>query len=147
MIALGTFWSLLSIFHRLLQPSIFRIYRAHTTNKTCPQIKKTNFTIRSDFYPSFPNPPVIAETLLTNGSLKEISHGENESVFMLFFLILYYPVHLQILWIILSKSLFWKSLNHFYLYVSFISTSFLYCQAFHWSANRWTCPLYICSPE
>lgn len=38
MIALGTFWYLLSIFHRLLQPSIFRIYGAHTTNKTCPQI-------------------------------------------------------------------------------------------------------------
>lgn len=38
MTALGTFWYLLSIFHRLLQPSIFRIYGAHTTNKTCPQI-------------------------------------------------------------------------------------------------------------
>lgn len=64
MIALGTFWSLLSIFHKHLQPSIFRIYGAHTPNKTCPQIKKqTNFIIRYDFYPSFPNPPITAKTL------------------------------------------------------------------------------------
>lgn len=134
MIALGAFWSLLSIFHRLLQPSIFRIYGAHTTNTICPQIKKqTNFTIRYDFYPSFPNRPVTAETPCQQMiPWKRFPMVKTNQCFCLFssHSPLYYSFHLQLLWIILSKSLFWMSLNHFYLYVG------LYQHPF--SAGLWT---------
>lgn len=151
MIVLGTFWSLLSIFHKHLEPSIFRIYGAHSPNKTCPQIKKqTNFIIRYDFYPSFPNPPITAKTLsqqMVPG--KRFPMVKTNLCFCFFsHLPLYYPGHFQILWIILSKSLFWISLNistFMLVYTNILSLD--YEQAFHWPANRWTCPLYICYPE
>lgn len=77
MIVLGTFWSPL-YFSQTLQLFIFRISRAHTTKKTCPQIKKKGISLSGVTFAHL-HPTLLHSwvPVLANGTLEEAVHGGN----------------------------------------------------------------------
>lgn len=152
MIALGTFWSLLSICHRHFQLSIFSIPRAHTMKKTCSQIKKKKKKSISLSGVTSPHlrEPLFALESPSQQTVPWVSRGGNIriTIFSLFSLtsVLSSPSP-KVLWIILTTSLFWISLNHFYLYAGLYQHLFwIIEELLNWPSTSGLAPLTL-SPE